>query len=81
MIKEKYQLVWKASGQLDAEMIKVFLESYNIEVLMFEESAGRTYGFTNTPLGEVEIYVKNEQKEDALKVLDSYEKGELNESG
>ena len=81
MIKDKYQLVWKASGQLDAEMIRVFLESYDIEVLMFEESAGKIYGFTNSPLGEVEIYVKNKQKEDALKVLDAYEKGELNESG
>ena len=80
MLKDKYQLIWKASGELDAEIIKALLKSFNIEVIMFEESAGKTYGFTIAPMGEVEIYVKKEQKEEAIKVLEAYEKGELDES-
>ncbi len=77
MKSDKLSLVWKASGYLDAQMIKGFLESYGIKVYAFEESIGAAYGLTTTPLGEVEIYVTNEKAEDAKKYLEKYCCGDL----
>jgi len=72
MKSEKLTLVWKASGYLDAQMIKGYLESYGLQVFTFEESIGAAYGLTTTPLGEVEIYVPNENAEEARKYLEDY---------
>jgi len=69
MKNKKYKLVYKARGEMDAEMIKNFLLSKGIESIMYGESIGKLYGLTNTSLGEVEIYVKNEDVSEALKVL------------
>lgn len=77
MKDKKFSLVWNASGQLDAEMIKNLLASFNIESFSFEESAGIIYGFTNTPLGEVEIYVKSSEKKAADEILLAYDQGQL----
>ena len=65
--------VWTAAGYLDSQIVKGYLESYGIEVFTFEESIGMTYGLTTTPLGEVEIFVRKEQKEEALKYLEQYQ--------
>ena len=72
MKSDLLSLVWKASGYLDAQMIKGFLESYGITVYSFEESVGSAYGLTTTPLGEVEIYVPKESAEEAKKHLEEY---------
>jgi len=80
MKDKKFSLVWNASGQLDAEMIKNLLASFNIESFSFEESAGIIYGFTNTPLGEVEIYVKSSEKKAADEILLAYDQGQLEEA-
>lgn len=61
--------VWRASGDLDAQMIKNYLESFNIEVILFEESIGKVFGFTSAPLGEVEVYVSADQEELANHLL------------
>lgn len=65
-------LVWKASGYMDAQLIKGYLESYGLKVYTFEESIGLAYGLTTTPLGEVEIYVPNESAADAKNYLEDY---------
>jgi hypothetical protein len=72
MKSDQLSLVWKASGYLDAQLIKGFLESYGIQVYTFEESIGSAYGLTSTPLGEVEIYVPKESADDAKKYLEEY---------
>jgi len=69
MKNKKYKLVYKARGEMDAEMIKNFLLSKGIESIMYGESIGKLYGLTNTSLGEVEIYVKNDDINEALSVL------------
>jgi len=61
----KLQLVWKAQGYLDAQLIKNYLESFGIEVFDFEESVGKAYGLTVGSLGEVELYVRNEKAREA----------------
>lgn len=72
-INKKLTLVWTASGYLDAQLIKNYLESFGLEVFTFEESVGTSFAFTSTPLGEVEIYVLNENATDAKKYLDEFQ--------
>jgi hypothetical protein len=72
MKSDRITLVWKASGYLDAQLIKNYLESYGLQVFTFEESIGAAYGLTTTPLGEVEIYVPKESALDAEKYLEIY---------
>lgn len=62
MKDSKLQLVWKAQGYLDAQLIKNYLESFGIEVFDFEESVGKAYGLTVGSLGEVELYVRKEKR-------------------
>jgi hypothetical protein len=65
--------VWKAAGYMDAQIVKGFLESFGLEVFTFEESVGLTFGFSTTPLGEVEIFVRNEKEKEALEYLKQYQ--------
>ncbi len=66
------ELIWKASGYLDAQLLKNYLESFGIEVFDFEESVGKTYGFTSAPLGEVELYVRKERAREAQEYMQRY---------
>jgi len=72
MKDKKLHLVWKASGYMDAQLIKNYLESLGIEVFVFSESIGAAYGLTTTPSGESEIYVRNHQADDADKLIEEY---------
>ncbi len=55
--RKNLELVWIAQGDLDAQIKKNYLVANGITPILYEESVGESYGFTNTPLGEVEIYV------------------------
>jgi hypothetical protein len=66
------KLIWKANGYMDAQLVKSYLESFGIQVYDFEESIGLSYGLTNGPLGEVEIYVPTAQAEEAEKYMRRY---------
>lgn len=70
--KEELKLVWKASGYANAEMIKMYLESFGIHVYIFGESVGSAYGLVNTPLGEVDIFVPVSQSENARSQLEIF---------
>lgn len=69
MKRPKIKRIWRAAGDLDAQIIKNYLESYDIKVILYEESIGKVFGFTSTPLGEVEVYVPADQEEFANKLL------------
>ena len=69
-------MVWVAQGYLDAQIKKNYLNSYGIEPVLYEESLGTLYGLTNTPLGEVEIFVKSsdfEKSQDLLREITVHE--------
>jgi hypothetical protein len=69
-MKSKHlKLIDKARGEMDAQLKKNYLLSKGIEAILYEESLGTLYGLTNTPLGEVEIYVKNADYEAAVLAL------------
>lgn len=50
-------VVYRASGLSEAEIIRGFLESEEIPVLLNYESAGPVYGLTIDGLGEVRVQV------------------------
>lgn len=72
MKDKKLHLIWKASGYLDAQLIKNYLGSYGIDVYDFEESVGKTFGFTAGPLGEVELYVPKDKAQEAEEKMKEY---------
>jgi hypothetical protein len=72
--------VYTAAGQLEAEMIKSFLEAQGISATITQESVGRTYGLSAGILGMVMVMVPEDQENDAKSVLDAMEKGEFENS-
>lgn len=73
MKSNKLSRIWTALGYLDAQIVKSYLESYGLEVYTFEESVGLAYGLTATPLGEVEIYVRKENEQEAIECMNKYQ--------
>ncbi len=49
--------VYTAKGMLDAETVRLYLKSYEIEATIYQESAGIVYGLTVGELGAAHIYV------------------------
>ncbi len=76
-MNEEYVKVHTCNGQLDADMIKNFLESFQIHAITSRESLGSVYGLTVGPLGEVDILVSPEEAEEAADLLRRMEAGEF----
>jgi hypothetical protein len=69
---EKLRLLWKANGYMDAELLKGYLNSYGIEVISYGESVGQAYGLTTTPLGQVELFVREDRFVEAQNILNDF---------
>jgi len=67
---EKLVTVYKACGQIEAEIVKGRLSIENIPALFKYESLGNVYGLTIDGLGQVEIQVPSKYAEQALEILD-----------
>ncbi len=76
MNEERWELVYKANGQLEAEMLRGLLEAQGISVFLTQEGAGHAFGLTVGPLGLVQVLVPASQVEQARQVLQDYESGE-----
>lgn len=61
--------VYASAGQLEAEMIKAFLEAQGIEVVLNQESVGRTMGLSAGRLGQVRVLVPESQVDEAREYL------------
>lgn len=67
--KTRDEVVYIASGGIEAESIKILLESFGLKAFINQESAGKTYGLTVGPLGMVEVLVPSVQVEEARKII------------
>jgi hypothetical protein len=77
MNDSKYIQIYSAEGKLAAEMVRLLLESFGINAILEQESVGKTYGLVLGSLGEVVILVPEDQAQDALQILESMDRGEL----
>lgn len=75
--KLRDEVVYVAQGILEAESIKIFLESYGIPSFINQESAGLAYGLTVGALGAAEILVQTKFVEEAKKAIKEMEDGKL----
>jgi hypothetical protein len=73
----EYVQVYIANGQLDAEMVRGFLEASGIPAIISQESVGKVFGLASGPLGEVNVLVPVEHSQEALDLLNSMESGDL----
>ena len=68
--------VYSVSGQLQGQMIRIFLESKGISAFVEEESAGTVFGMGVGPLAEAKLFVPEEQAGQARELLAALERGE-----
>lgn len=77
MNQVEYVEVYSASGQLEADMIRLMLEAAGLHIITRQESAGAVYGLTVGPMGEVRILVPESEVQEANALLDAMESGKL----
>ncbi|MBG7609614.1 MAG: DUF2007 domain-containing protein [Anaerolineae bacterium] len=77
MSQQKWIMVTTVSGEMQAELMRGLLEAQEIPVMLMQESAGKVFGITNSPLGEVEILVSQSNFEAARDVIAKYYAGEF----
>ncbi len=74
-MESKYVVVYIANGQLDAEMVRLFLQSEGIEGYITQESVGTTFGLTIGTLGQASLLVPVEKAAEARRLLEEMEHG------
>ena len=81
MDQNKWQVLEEVGGNDIAELIKSFLEAYEIPVLLSQEGAGH-FGFPVTVgrLGRVQILVPNEYFENAKQLLNEFNRDDKTEN-
>ena len=77
MSKGKWVSVSRIQGDLQAELLRGLLEAQEIPVLLSREGAGRAFGLTVGPLGEVEVLVPEPFTQEAKTIIEMYKKGNL----
>lgn len=72
--------IYSAAGQLEADMLKGFLEAQGLQVYLSQESVGRTLGLSAGSLGIVSVMVPESQVNEAKTLLADIAAGEFDNS-
>ncbi len=73
-----YRVVYVGSGNLDAEEIRIFLESAGIRAYINQESVGISgYSLAVGSVGQAKVYVSADQYDEARQLLEKMQHGEL----
>lgn len=75
--KIRDDVVYLAEGKLEAESVKILLESFGIPAYLNQEAAGAVYGLTVGLLGEVEVCVPLDKVDEAKAIIEEMNKGNL----
>jgi hypothetical protein len=75
MTEEQWHVVDEVPGQLQAEIIRGFLEAQEIQVMLSQEGIGRVYGLTVGPAGRVQILVHARDLDRARQSLHDFHAG------
>ena len=73
----KSTCVYRASGEIDAQQVRAFLEANDIPCWFRGESLRKTHGFTTDGLGLVEIHVPEAHAERARRLLAAADEGDF----
>jgi hypothetical protein len=73
----KRVVVYVGHGSLEAETVRLFLESNGVPAAVSQESAGVTFGLTVGPLGEALVLVSSEDETRARELLIAMEEGKF----
>ncbi len=65
-----WEIIFRAAGTHEAELVKGYLESNDIPVDLEYESAGKVYGLTMDGLGEVRVWVPVDYAEAAKGLIE-----------
>jgi hypothetical protein len=69
----KYELLTELTNRLEADLLESYLEAHGIDVKLFQESVGQNaFPVTTDILGRVQVFVKKEKMNDAMKLLDNF---------
>ena len=74
-----FVVICTAQGELAANVIKSHLESEGIPVLLEYESASKVFAITLDGLGEVKVLVPRELAEEAKRIIEPRESGQIEE--
>ena len=72
---KKWVELTRVQGDLQGELLRGLLEAQEIPVVLSQEGAGRAYGLTVGPLGEVSILVLDTHISQAQMILAQYKAG------
>lgn len=78
---ESTSCVFVASGQLEAELVRSFLQGAGIGCILRGESLSKTHGLTLDGLGRVELLVAEADADRARALLESADSGEFRIAG
>lgn len=74
MNKLAYELLVEIQGRMEADLIKSYLEAYDVPVELFQESVGyNIYPVTIDGLGRVQLFVPKEKMKEARRLLEQYQ--------
>jgi hypothetical protein len=77
MSEDKWELVIEVSGEFQANLLRNLLEAQGIKVFLNQEGAGKAYGLTVGPLGQVQVLVPEHQSQEARQIADDYYAGKF----
>ena len=77
MSQEKWELIIEVSGELQADLLRNLLEAQGIKVFLNQEGAGRAYGLTVGPMGQVQVLVPEHQSQEANQIVEDYYAGKF----
>jgi hypothetical protein len=78
MTEEKWEVVDEVQGDMQAEILRGYLEAQGIKVWLSQEGLGHSvYALTVGSMGAVQILVPNVQVQTARALLDEYYAGNL----
>jgi hypothetical protein len=76
-MEPKWQSVYVASGEIEAQQVRAFLEAAGIQTTFRGETLRITHGLTLDGLGAVDILVREYDVNRALELLASADAGSL----
>jgi hypothetical protein len=76
-MNEDLVIVFTAQGELEETQVRSFLAAHDIPTSTRGEALRHTHGLTLDGLGAVEIMVAAEHEDEARRLLDQAERGEL----